>query len=251
MRPQTKVKEDEMRQSIILLLVAMFFFTAIDALATPFRSVGTASYYGRKFHGRLTTSGERFHMDSMTAAHRTLPFGTLVKVTHLKSHKTVTVRITDRGPVSRKLVIDLSYGAAKKLNILKSGIAKVKLDIIYMPKKSSRHKQVTPKLKTAPIAKVTPKPAPVPMAIPDNTTYSIQAGAYRDHNNAAHTRDVLRSQGIINTSMEIVQQDNTKLYRIMVGPFDANQQAEDTLNKLTAMNMEGFIVTNREAVRRE
>ena len=76
---------------------------------------GLASYYGKKFHGRRTASGERYNMHAMTAAHRRYAFGTMVKVTHVKSGRTVKVRINDRGPFIKGRIIDLSYGAAKKL----------------------------------------------------------------------------------------------------------------------------------------
>jgi rare lipoprotein A len=87
--------------------------------------VGIASYYGPGFHGRRTASGERFNQHAMTAAHRTLPFGTRVRVTSLGNGKAVVVRINDRGPFSRGRVIDLSRGAAVQLGIIRAGVANV------------------------------------------------------------------------------------------------------------------------------
>lgn len=89
---------------------------------------GQASWYGKAFHGRLTSSGERFHMDSLTAAHKTLPFGTLVRVTNLKNDSVIFVKITDRLPKSSKRCIDLSSGAAKRLGFLRAGVTQVKLE---------------------------------------------------------------------------------------------------------------------------
>lgn len=89
---------------------------------------GEASWYGKAFHGRLTSSGERFHMDSLTAAHKTLPFGTLVRVTNLKNDLVLIVKITDRLPKSSKRCIDLSSGSAKRLGFLRAGITQVKLE---------------------------------------------------------------------------------------------------------------------------
>lgn len=96
------------------------------------RTLGTrvASYYGKRFHGRLTANGERFNMNAMTAAHKTLPFGTRVLVTNPRNGKSVTVRINDRGPFIKGRHIDLSRRAAKKLGIISSGHARVKLDIV-------------------------------------------------------------------------------------------------------------------------
>lgn len=88
---------------------------------------GVASWYGPGFHNRLTANGERYNMNAMTAAHKTLPFGTVVVVQSATTGKTVTVRINDRGPFIKGRVIDLSRAAAKKLGMHKSGIQKVKL----------------------------------------------------------------------------------------------------------------------------
>lgn len=91
---------------------------------------GTASYYGHQFHGRQTANGEIYNMFRMTAAHKTLPFGTIVLVTNLKNQKQIVVRINDRGPFVENRIIDLSYGAADKLDFLHDGLAKVKIDIL-------------------------------------------------------------------------------------------------------------------------
>ena len=92
--------------------------------------IGGASYYAKKFHGRKTASGETFNMHAMTAAHRKLAFGTNVRVTNLSNGMSVVVRINDRGPFIKGRIIDLSYGAAKKIGLVQSGIAKVKLEIV-------------------------------------------------------------------------------------------------------------------------
>ncbi|MEL6738024.1 MAG: septal ring lytic transglycosylase RlpA family protein [Pseudomonadota bacterium] len=96
------------------------------------RSLGTrtASYYGKRFHGRRTANGERFDMNAMTAAHKTLPFGTRVLVTNPANGRSVTVRINDRGPFIRGRAIDLSRAAAEELGIIRRGHARVQLDIV-------------------------------------------------------------------------------------------------------------------------
>jgi rare lipoprotein A len=93
-------------------------------------SKGTASYYGRNYTGRLTSSGERFHKDSLFGAHKTLKFGTLVKVTNLINDSIRIVKINDRLPKSSKRIIDLSYGTAKQLNFIKRGITPVSIEIV-------------------------------------------------------------------------------------------------------------------------
>jgi rare lipoprotein A len=91
--------------------------------------VGKASYYGTDFNGRRTANGEIFNMNDLTAAHRSLPFGTIVKVTNLKNGATAEVKINDRGPFVADRIIDLSQAAAEELDMLGDGIADVKLEI--------------------------------------------------------------------------------------------------------------------------
>ena len=98
----------------------------------PF-AVGKASWYGEAFDGKQTASGEPFDMYELTAAHRTLPLGSWVKVTNLKNHLWVLVRINDRGPVPEDRIIDLSYSAARMLHMSASGLAKVRLDVVKAP----------------------------------------------------------------------------------------------------------------------
>jgi rare lipoprotein A len=93
-------------------------------------TVGIASFYGTKFQGRRTANGEIFNTIEMTAAHRTLPFGTQLRVTNLRNGKSVVVRVNDRGPHLRGRIIDLSKAAAKKIGITRTGTARVKLEIL-------------------------------------------------------------------------------------------------------------------------
>lgn len=98
--------------------------------APTFSQVGTASYYSKKFEDHKTANGERFKSDALTAAHRTLPIGTMVRVTNLRNHRSVVVRINDRGPFSRKRIIDLSPAAAKALGIHNQGLMHVKIEAL-------------------------------------------------------------------------------------------------------------------------
>jgi rare lipoprotein A len=95
--------------------------------------VGRASWYGRVFQHKKTASGEPYDMHDFTAAHRTLPLGSWVKVTNLKNDKSVMVRINDRGPILKSRILDLSYGAAMILGVGNEGIARVRLDLIETP----------------------------------------------------------------------------------------------------------------------
>jgi rare lipoprotein A len=91
---------------------------------------GIASYYAHDFHGKKTSSGETYNMNAFTAAHRTLPFGTKIRVTNLENHKTVIVKVNDRGPFKEGRIIDLSLGAAKKIDLVLSGTARVRLEVL-------------------------------------------------------------------------------------------------------------------------
>lgn len=91
---------------------------------------GVSSYYGKAFHGKLTANGEIFDMYGVTAAHKTLPLNTVVRVTNLDNDKSLIIRINDRGPYIDGRILDCSYGAAKKLGFIQAGTAKVKIDVI-------------------------------------------------------------------------------------------------------------------------
>ena len=109
----------------ILIAMSVVLMTQIEALAM----CGVSSWYGPGFHGRQTASGERFNKNDLTAAHKTLKFGTMVKVTNPKNGKSVTVRINDRGPFIKGRFLDLSENAAKMIGIKSKGVAKVCLKI--------------------------------------------------------------------------------------------------------------------------
>ena len=121
---------------LILMAAVIVSFTFVScatksgAREKAFEQTGNASWYGKKFHGRKTASGERFNMYAMTAAHKTLPFGTKVKVTNLDNKKSVVVKINDRGPFVKGRIIDLSYGASKRIGMVKTGVARVKIKVV-------------------------------------------------------------------------------------------------------------------------
>ena len=119
---------------VALATLAGSLAMASCAVRPSLRSVATqeglASYYSNDFNGRKTSSGEIFDNRRFTAAHRTYPFGTVVRVTNLETEVTVTVRINDRGPVKPERVIDLTYAAAKELGIIRAGLGHVRLDVI-------------------------------------------------------------------------------------------------------------------------
>ena len=121
------------------LVLLLYFNAAANVLLFTFHSsvlyaqrvqTGIASYYAKKATGSRTANGERLHHDSLTCAHRTYPFGTRLKVTVLSTEREVVVRVNDRGPFVRGRIVDLSWGAARKLGLLAQGVAKVKVELV-------------------------------------------------------------------------------------------------------------------------
>jgi rare lipoprotein A len=174
---------------------------------------GLASWYGDPYHGRRTASGEVYDMHRMTAAHRTLPFGTVVKVTRRDTGAEVTVRITDRGPFVRGRIIDLSYAAAKKIGLDHDGLAPVKIKVVGF--EDPPKKQSTP-----------PKRSAEPSRGED--CLWIQVGAFGDISNARRAERRLEDAG----ESAVIIEGPGGLHRVRVGPFDSEKDAEKALERI-------------------
>ena len=130
--------------ALVALLHSPFFILHSSFIFFFFFQMGKASYYSKRATGSCTSSGERLHHDSLTCAHRTHPFGTMLKVTNVQNGKSVVVKVTDRGPYGRGRIIDLSWGAAKELGILSQGVAMVTVELAedliipFKPKEDKR-----------------------------------------------------------------------------------------------------------------
>lgn len=129
------VKLKKLKKALLkqLTFISLFVVAFLEVYSQP-PQTGTASYYANKFHGRKTASGERFHKDSLTAAHKTLAFGTIIKVTNLNTGDTIYARVNDRIP-HRGRILDLSAAGARKLNYLKQGTTKVRVEVVKLPVK--------------------------------------------------------------------------------------------------------------------
>ena len=133
MRKRKKILSCLMLVACLIPLSLSSFFLApsrADEAQAPFTDSGTASWFGRWHHGKRTASGEPFDMYAMTAAHRTLPFGTVLQVTHLKTGREILVRVNDRGPYRKRRILDLSYAAAECLGMRVSGVAQVEIKAV-------------------------------------------------------------------------------------------------------------------------
>ncbi|MDW8141609.1 MAG: septal ring lytic transglycosylase RlpA family protein [Candidatus Bipolaricaulota bacterium] len=122
-----------MRPEYLIYLLAALILTMGVWNLVRYDQVGIASWYGEPFHGRRTSSGEIYDMHKLTAAHLTLPFGTIVRVTDLETKKSVVVRINDCGPFVPGRIIDLSFAAAERLGMVRKGLAKVGLKVLKYP----------------------------------------------------------------------------------------------------------------------
>lgn len=204
----------------ILLACALFsgcakkhHIASIPAAPVPVGSseTGLASWYGHPYHGRAAANGEIYDMEKFTAAHRTLPFGTVVRVTNLGNGKTVDVRIIDRGPFVAGRIIDLSHAAAQTIEMIGPGVAQVRLDIIAL-------QAVTPA----------------------ENWYAVQAGAFQDKNRAERLRQAMeREYGIARL---VVRRGYPVLWRVLVGKEHTEDAANVLAERLRQEIGTGFVV---------
>ncbi len=176
-----------------------------------YRERGIASWYGTKFHGRRTSTQEVYDMYAMTAAHKTLPLPTYVRVTNLENGRSVVVRVNDRGPFHKNRLIDLSYVAAAKLGILSQGTGLVEVAAIETA------------LETPTRAEESPSAASVPANGPE---LYLQVGAFADHSNALRLKSRLDSAG--KTPVLISEGTNREgsFYRVRLGPLASVMEAD-------------------------
>ena len=174
---------------------------------------GLASWYGKKFHGRPTSSMEPYNMYEMTAAHRTLPLPTYARVTNLENGRAVIVRINDRGPFHDDRIIDLSYAAARRLGFTRQGIARVE------------------------VRALTPGEAEQPKVVSGRALY-LQAGAFSQLPNAFATVDRLRGAGISDVFLFTDRSGSAPVHRVRVGPVDDEWTAEQLKRRIAGLGFD-------------
>lgn len=216
-----------------------------------YSATGTASWYGTKFHGQPTANGEKYDLYGMSAAHKTLPLPTYVKVTNLDNGRTVTLRVNDRGPFYSDRIIDLSFAAAKKLGFAETGTARVKVEGIDpqqwwaaqgrpVPEMMAQPQMAASKPTTSiaqPIEQYTPPPqqhaaATVPLEIdakknasPAASGLFLQVGAFANPDAAQLLKDKL--SGVVSAPVFIssVVHNQQTLHRVRLGPIDTPDEA--------------------------
>jgi len=169
-----------------------------------YREKGVASWYGKKFHGRDTSSGERYNMYAMTAAHKTLPLPTNVRVTNMQTGKSIIVRVNDRGPFVKNRLIDLSYAAAQALDVVANGTAMVEVVALSSANNSAVTAQAVSTARSS--------------GSSAGNMY-LQVGAFGDPGNAQKLANRLIGNGIAKVQVRESQGESPKLYRVRIGPL--------------------------------
>lgn len=186
-----------------------------------FRQRGLASWYGKKFHGKRTSTGEVYNMYGMTAAHPVLPIPSYVRVKNLRNQREVVVRVNDRGPFLNNRIIDLSYAAASKLDIIRTGTGLVEVVAI-----TENHKSVN-------------NVVPVPeknVKVGEPKMY-IQAGAFVSRFNAEQLREQLIAAGFSPVIVQQAQGNAGPVYRVRVGPLSTIELADSELARLNKIGL--------------
>jgi rare lipoprotein A len=201
---------------------------------------GTASWYGPGFHAQSTSLGEPYDMYAMTAAHKTLPIPCYAEVTNLRNGRKVVVRINDRGPFVGDRIIDLSYTAAAKLDMLLQGTAPVEVRVIGPGSPTG-----TAAPPVLPVAPNPPAPRAPPVAVvnapaakpPGVTAMFIQAGVFSDHENARRRVEQLLAAGIELASLDEMSRDSRALHRVRIGPFSTVEEYDLNVARLEKLGI--------------
>lgn len=198
-----------------------------------FRERGYASWYGKKFHGKRTSSGEPYDMFRMTGAHKTLPIPCYARITNLDNGKSVVVRINDRGPFHSGRIIDLSYAAALKLDMLGHGSTYVDLEVLS----PDDPQQTAPAVVPAPVAPPVIASVPPPRVPLTGDPHYLQAGAFRDAANASLFQDRLANLGFRPLTLKSEQRGGMWVYRVLIGPFANTAELERTRLRMNARQL--------------
>ena len=188
-----------------------------------YKERGTASWYGTKFHGKRTSSGEPYDLYAMTAAHKTLPLPTYVEVTNLKNGRSVIVKVNDRGPFHDDRLIDLSYTAAAKLDILPYGTGQVEVRAIDTEQ-------------SVKIATLTDTAAATATAQENQTLY-LQVGAFSSRDNAQRMQADLLSQDIGAVRIVEASTDAGTFFKVQVGPLASHMEANRVTQELKTLGI--------------
>ena len=213
-----------------VVVVAGGCATAPKPQTLPQNMHGVASWYGQEFAGRTTANGEIFDPLLFTAAHRTLPFGTVADVQNPKTGQSVRVRINDRGPYIGGRMIDLSYAAAQQIGLIEPGSGDVEVTVVKVG--NGEREAPAPYVVTVPDVKpVGEAPASIPVVVD-----SVQVGAFAQESNA---KELLSQLTHIGQTAHI---DSGSLYKVRIGPFDTRDQAIQARARLESAGLSAIVV---------
>lgn len=203
-----------------------------------YSEVGVASWYGRDFHAKTTANGEVYDMNSLTAAHRTLPLPSIVKVTNLENGRSLVLRVNDRGPYAKSRIIDVSKRASQLLGFHTQGTTKVRVEVMEKESKALKAALLGDKYQgeiyeaqQTPLAASEPEPTTTlsGQSYPKGS-YFVQAGSFSQHSGAQEMVERLGMND--NTNIYYVNIDGRNYYRVRVGPFASEKEALATLAKV-------------------
>lgn len=202
-----------------------------------YKAQGLASWYGQKFHGRYTSNGEVYDMYAMTAAHKTLPIPSFVKVTNLENGRSIVVKVNDRGPFHEGRIIDLSYAGAVKLDFLHRGTARVEVEDVTPSAITN-----VPYLRSSPLPApvIPPPPAPTSELHEKATQKYLQLGAFSARTGADQL--AVKVSRLFNLPVKITQ-GGDRLHRVLMGPLDPQLAETDIQRRLLESGLEqGYFV---------
>lgn len=207
--------------------------------ADGYRERGVASWYGNKFHGNLTSNRETYDMYAMTAAHKTLPLPTYVHVRNLRNNKSIVVRVNDRGPFVHNRIIDLSYSAALKLDMITDGTSLVEVTAINF-EQSQGDRPTRISTPSAPSA----EPAAMTAPVTNNNVY-VQVGAFGDRSNAERRLEALSLAKIDSAFIHEERSADRVLYRVRIGPVADVMQYDVLVEELENIGIaDPYLITD-------
>lgn len=213
--------------------------------AEDFKQWGVASWYGKKFHGRPTSSGEPYDMHQLTAAHKNLPLPTYVRVTRVDNGESVVVKVNDRGPFVGDRIIDLSYAAAARLGMIEAGKADVFIEALsnHEPLAEAQGETPAPTLpeNTVVVEAESPLSAPVSTGTTPASQF-LQVGAYSDELNAKAMLVSLRE--FLDAPAEISHDASRQLFRVLVGPMQDQHKINEAQESLSLAGIDSYQVTD-------
>lgn len=221
--------------------VIFLIWTSISFGQSLKDSIGNASFYADKFNGRKTANGEKFDNKQMTAAHRTLPFNTLVLVTNPKNGKEVVVKVNDRGPHVKNRIIDLSKNAAAQLDIVSAGVSKVHLKIIDSTYFTTK---ILDTLPSPILVKAIPTDSIVTLVeIEKKWFYGVQVASLKEMESIEKVRQTISQLTEENVYIFNYQKDDNILYQVVVGNFLSSQKAT-VLKKILKKKFKDAFITH-------